>query len=165
MCVDPFSLLSLGVGAASSVAGGVIQYQGSKAQEEYQKRAAMMAEQKAALDERLLRRRHDQQLAQMRGQYLSGGLALEGSVSDVLLDSATNASLDEQAVRYGGQVEADNLRFGAAISKANAGSAMFGGVMGALATGINTFTDARRQQQNRTMITNPYVRGAATGLY
>lgn len=113
-----------------------------------------MAAEKGNYDANLQSRSSDRQLASMRGQYLSSGIALSGSAIDVLQDSATEASLDEQAIRYGAQVQSDNYRFQSGLARSNAKSAMTGGYMGALATGVNAFSSVN---QPRTVISNPFV--------
>lgn len=114
-----------------------------------------MAAEKGNYDANLQSRSSDRQLASMRGQYLSSGIALSGSAIDVLQDSATEASLDEQAIRYGAQVQSDNYRFQSGLARSNAKSAMTGGYLGALATGVNAFSSTNQGQ--RTVISNPFV--------
>jgi hypothetical protein len=90
---------------------------------------------------------------------LSAGISLEGSPGDVIADSATQASLDEQAIKYGARVQAGNLRFEARQARSNSGSAMFGAVLGAAGSVLGGMNDYNDFQQRRTMITNPYLVG------
>lgn len=163
MCLDPISLIAMGVSAASSIVGAAGQAASYNAQSQYAQRQSEMSLQRGAYESAMTGRRNDQQLARMRGQYLSSGIALEGSASDVLLDSATQASMDEQAIRYGAKVESDNYAFQANLARMNAGQAMMGGALGALSSGINTFASANERRQQRTMILNPYAQ--PRGLY
>ncbi|MGB3390081.1 MAG: hypothetical protein WBA88_19095, partial [Pseudaminobacter sp.] len=103
------------------------------------------------------------QLDRMRGQFLSSGIALEGSAQDVIDDSASEASLDEQAIRYGAQVRSDNLMFESKMARMNAGSAMIGGALGALSSVVGGLSQQADQNSQRTMIRNPYALGG--GLY
>lgn len=158
MCIP---IIGAVIGAATSIAGTMAsasaQSQSYKTQAAYADRQAVMTDQKGAYEGTRLSNQNDRKLADMRGQYLSSGIALEGSASDVLLDSATEASLDEQAVKYGTQVQKDNLKFEAGLARMNAKNAMTGGILGALATGVNAFTSISQNNQQRSMITNPYV--------
>ena len=175
MCFDPLSmtLIGAGVSAAGSIASASAQSASYKAQAAYADRQAQMAAEKGNYDANLQSRSSDRQLASMRGQYLSSGIALSGSAIDVLQDSATEASLDEQAIRYGSQVDSDNYRFQAGLARSNAKSAMTGGYLGALASGVNSLSSAnpRAGSAQRTVISNPFTqynrakRGAIKGLF
>ncbi len=163
MCFDPVSLAIIGgvTSAAGQLYGASAQSASYKSQAAYADRQAEMTQQKGAYDANQQARQNDRQLASMRADYLNSGIALSGSAVDVLQDSATQASLDEQAIRYGSQVQSDNYRFQAGLARSNARSAQIGGYMGALATGINTFTGVQTANANRTTITNPYVNSGA----
>jgi len=175
MCFDPVSLAVIG-GIAS--AGGQLysasaQSASYKSQAAYADRQAEMTAQKGNYDANQQARQNDRQLANIRGQYLSSGIALTGSATDVLQDSATQASLDEQSIRYGAQVESDNYRFQGALARSNAKSAMTGGYLGALATGVNSLSNANPTagSPQRTVISNPFTqynrakRGAIQGMF
>lgn len=155
MCLP---LIGAAVSMVGTLASASAQSQSYKLQAQYADRQAMMAQQKGAYDARQLGRQNDRQLARMRGQYLSSGIALEGSPLDVLTDSATEASLDEQAIKYSAQVQSDNYRFQSSMARQNARNAMTGGYLGALSTGINAFTQMASMGMQRTMISNPYQR-------
>lgn len=151
------ALIGAGVSAAGSIASGSAQSASYKSQAAYADRQAQMAAEKGNYDAAIQGRANDQQLAAMRGQYLSGGVALSGSAAEVMQESATQASLDEQAIRYGAKVQSDNYRFQSGLARSNAKSAMTVGYMGALASGVNAFTSISQQNQQRTMISNPYT--------
>lgn len=155
-------MLAMTVGAAGQIYSASAQSASYRAQAAYADRQSEMTQQKGAYDASQQARQHDRQLANMRGQYLSSGIALSGSALDVMEDSATQASLDEQAIRYGAQVQSDNYRFQAGLARSNASSAMTGGYLGALATGVNTLSSSHASNQQRTMITNPYVFAGAS---
>src|SRR6185437_6911850 len=134
MCLQ---ILGAAIGAVGTLASASAQSQSYKAQAQFQNRQAAMEQQKGAFEGASLKDQNDRQLATMRGQYLSSGIALDGSAAEVLQDSASEASLDEQAVRYGAQVRADNLNWSAKLSRMNASNAMTGGVLGALGTMVS----------------------------
>ncbi|GAA0614857.1 hypothetical protein [Paenochrobactrum glaciei] len=165
------TLIGAGVSVAGQIAGAQAQSASYKQQAAYADRQARMASEKGEYDAILQGRSNDRQIASMRGQYLSSGIALSGSSLDVLQESATEASLDEQAIRYGAQVQSDNYRFQAGLARSNAKSAVTGGYMGALATGVNAFTGISQHNQQRTMISNPYTQyqrarsGSIQGLF
>lgn len=155
MCLP---LIGAAVSMVGTLASASAQAASYRAQARYADRQAIMSQQKGAYDASQLARQHDRRLGEMRSQYLSSGIALEGSATDVLTDSATQASLDEQAVKYSAQVQSDNYRFQSSLARQNARNAMTGGYLGALATGINAFTQTASMGAQRTMISNPYQR-------
>ncbi len=158
MCIPLLPMLGAAVSAVGTIASAQAQASSYKMQAAYADRQAQMSQQKGAYDAAQLARQNTRQLAGMRADYLNSGIALEGSALDVLADSATQASLDEQAIKYGAQVQSDNYRFQASLARSNARSATTGGYLGALATGINAFSSMSQMNQQRTMISNPYQR-------
>jgi hypothetical protein len=166
MCIPILPLIGAAVSAVGTIASAQAQSASYKAQAKYADRQAQMAGQKGAYDAAQLGRQNDRRLGEMRSQYLNSGIALDGSAVDVLTDSATQASLDEQAIKYSAQVQSDNYRFQSSLARQNASSAMTGGYLSALATGINGFTQISSQNQQRTMISNPYAQyPAGKGLW
>ena len=164
MCIDPVSMALIGglATGAGQIYTAAAQSASYETQAEFNDRQAETTAQKGNYDANQQSRQNDRQLANIRGQYLSSGIALSGSATDVLQDSATQASLDEQAIRYGAQVTSDNYRFQAGLARSNAKSAQMGGYLGALSTGVNTLSGINTQNQQRTMISNPYVNAGAS---
>jgi hypothetical protein len=144
------------IGAVGSIASASAQAASYKAQSQYAARQAVMEQQKGAYESARLNDQTTRQLATMRGQYLSSGIALQGSPGDVIADSAVEASLDEQAVKYGAKVRSDNLTFESQLAKMNAGNAMVGGVFGAMGSLVNGLSNMSQQNQQRTVTRNPY---------
>lgn len=159
MCVDPFTLVAAGVSAAGSVIGGVNQSTAYRTQARFSERQAEMERQQGAYEANRTSRQNDRQLASMRGQYLSSGFALDGSPLSALEDSATEASLDEQAILYGAEVRAGNAKFEAGQARSNASSAMTGAIIGGIAPFVNAASTTSQNRQMRTMIQNPYLMG------
>ena len=58
-----------------------------------------------------------------RAGFVANGLALDGSATDVLTDSATEGALDVAAIRYGADLEADNANYRSKVAGMNAKSA------------------------------------------
>jgi hypothetical protein len=159
MC-DPLTLTiaSTAVAAGGQLFNGMQQQQAYQQQAAFSERQATMEGQRGAYESARTREQNDRKLAAMRGSYLSSGIALEGSPSEVIADSADQASLDEQAIRYGARVRAGNLQFEARQARSNAGTAMMGAVLGAVGTTLGGVSDYRDFQSRRTFITNPYAR-------
>jgi len=167
MCFPLLAAIPAWVGTAASVAGAAVSAYGTYAsgqaqaqsyrnQAAYAERNALMENQKGTYDLTRQSDANDRQLASMRGQYLSSGIALDGSAVDVLSDSATQASLDEQAIKYGTKVRSDNSMFEAKLARSNAKSASAGGMLGALGTMVGGLAQTANTLQQRTMISNPY---------
>jgi hypothetical protein len=162
MCIDPMTLGAV-FSAASSVASGVAGAQQANYQAKIADRQARLEAEKGSYEHARQKASNDRQLAAMRGSYLSSGIALEGSAADVIESSATEASLDEQAILYGSKIRSDNLKFEANIARMNARTSMFGAAMGAISPFINLASTRQAQSSQRTMIRNPYASGV--GLY
>lgn len=154
MCL---AILGAAISAAGTIASAAAQSASYRAQAQYASRQAQMEQQKGAYEASRLNDRSTRQIAGMRGQYLSSGVALTGSAADVIADSATEASLDEQAVKYGAQVRADNYAFESKLARQNAGNAMAGGFLGAAGNIVGGLSQQMSINANRTMITNPYL--------
>jgi hypothetical protein len=120
-----------------------------------------MERQKGAYEAARQNDRSTRQIANMRGQYLSSGIGLSGSAADVISDSATQASLDEQAVKYSAQVQSDNYTFESKLARQNASNAMTGGFIGAAGSLVNGLAQQMNINANRTMVTNPYLAAGA----
>jgi hypothetical protein len=153
MCLPIIAGIVSAVGTGISA---VQQYQAGRAQAAALDRQALMEGQRGAYEAQRQRGINDRRIASMQGQYLSSGIALTGSPMDVLDDSATEASLDEQAIRYGAKVRSDNLRFEGSMARMNANQALVGGAFGAAGDVFGGIMSQRSYNQNRTMIRNPY---------
>lgn len=157
MCIDPFTLIAAGVSAAGSIMGAQQQSDAYKTQAQFADRQARVEQQQGAYEAGRLADQNNQKLAGMRASYAHAGVALEGSPTNVIVSSAEQASLDEQAIKYGAQLRSDNARFEGAQARANASSAMSGGVIGAITPFVNAFSQA--SQNKRTRIMNIYAMG------
>lgn len=153
MCLP---LIGAAIGAVGSIASAAAQSASYNAQSQYAERQSQMELQKGAYESSRLSDQNNRKLAEMRSQYLSSGIALSGSPTDIIADSATEASLDEQAIKYGAKVQSDNLAFESGLAKSNAGSAMVGGILGAASSLVGGFSKMSENRQSRTMLRNPY---------
>lgn len=169
MCFPALAAIAPAISAISTVAGaglsaiGAIQQSRAqaaslKAQAEYAERQREMELQKGGYEAGRANDQSTRAIDRMRGQYLSSGIALSGSVTDVIADSALEASLDEQAIKYGATVRADNLAFEAGLARANAKSVRQAGVMNALAPIIGAAGSLANQSidRQRTKMLGPY---------
>lgn len=155
MCNPAF--IAVGISAATSVAGGFMQAQQYRMQAQGMERQAKSEEATGAYNSQRLADSNNRRLDEMRAGYLSSGIALEGAPNEVIQDSATQASLDEQAIRYDANVRADNQRFQARLARANAGNAILGGFLNAAGTVAGGYANWQDKQDQRTLLRNPYV--------
>lgn len=99
------------------------------------------------------------QLASMRGQFLSSGVSVStGSPLAIIEDSAAEASLDEQAIRYGATLRQGNALFEAQQARQNASTARTGSIIGAISPFVNAASQASQNRRMATMINNPFTR-------
>jgi hypothetical protein len=158
MCL---ALVGAAISAAGTLASASAQSASYKAQAQYAQRQALMERQKGAYEAARQNDRTTRQLANMRGQYLSSGIGLSGSAADVISDSATQASLDEQAIKYSAQVQSDNYTFESKLARQNASNSMAGGFIGAAGNLVGGLAQQMNINANRTMVTNPYLAAGA----
>lgn len=153
--------------ATLAIAGGFIAgagqlYSGFSASQSYNDQAtladrqAVMEGQAGAYEMRRVKARNDRVIADNKQQYISSGIALEGSAAEVIADNAREASLDEQAVLYGAQVRSENKRFEARLARKNATSAIISGVIGAASSVAGGFSQSNSFKGDRTRIVGPY---------
>lgn len=147
---------------------GNAQAKSYEAQANYAARQAKLVRQKGAYEASRLNDRTKRELDQMRSQYLSSGIALSGSAQEAIADSAVAASLDEQALRFGTEIEAGNLKFQADLARVNAKSAKQAGMVSALSSAAQFASSfamggfggegglASMASINRTVIAGPF---------
>lgn len=144
-------LAGAGLSAIGTVASASAQSQGLKAQAAFNERQAMMEEQRTAYEVQRERENAQRLMARQRAGYLSSGLALEGTPTAVIADTASEAALDIAAIQYGGQVRGSNLRTQAQIDRANASAARTAGFIGAGSSLLSGIA--------KTRLSNPYAIG------
>lgn len=94
-------------------------------------RNAQISRQAAAADEERQRRAAYMQQGAARASYGAAGVDLEGSPLDILEQSALQAELDAQTIRWKGEVGAGGYEGEAGLNRSRASSAMTSGYMGA----------------------------------
>lgn len=109
------------IGAAAGLAGGAIQgisgYQQQKAAAEQSKANAKLLERQALLEQDKTSYEGAQHLKQTQrltakqvASTAASGFQIDGSSLDYIESSAVESDLDLQAIRFGGQVQANNLK-------------------------------------------------------
>lgn len=140
------------IGAVATLAGGAMQGISG-----YQQQRAMAAQSSANADllkrQALLQRdktsyegiRHQQQARRLAAKQVASasasGFQLDGSTLDFIEDTAAEEDLDLQAIRYSGQIRANNLELQSRQQRLNAGSqsrgaglALFSPIIGSAAS-------------------------------
>jgi hypothetical protein len=145
------------IGAVGSIYQGVQQSQSYNEQAGFADRAAISEGQSGYYEARKLREATDRQIGDIRQQYVSGGIALEGGADAVVADTATSAMLDEKAILYDAQNRADNKRFEAKLARSNAQSAMIGGLLGGASSLIGGISGGIKNSSTITTLSNPYA--------
>lgn len=132
MCVMALGIIGAVVGAAGSLMSGMMAAQNSRNQ-------AAIYERQAAAERAQAQFNADQQeskairlISKQRTGFLSSGVSLQGTPTDVLLDTTMQTDLDVQAIKYNGEIKAQNFEMQAAALRAKAGGQELGGAFGAL---------------------------------
>jgi hypothetical protein len=132
MCAPMLALgvLSAGMSAIGAIQAGNAQSQAAKtqqaqaqAQSELQHRQAVIQQTTAQYEERQKGEQADTLMAQQRNAFAGTGLTLDGSPTDVMIDSHREAALDVEAIQWNSRLKASNLDFEGGISSMNADAA------------------------------------------
>lgn len=151
-----FPLAAAAITAAGTLFSAATAAAGYSAQAKFADRQAIIEDQKGAYEAQRMDDATTRQIARMRSGYMASGIDLSGSATDVISDSAAEASLDSQAIRYGAKIKKDNYKFEGGMARMNAGNAIIGGAIGAIAPFVNAAAQNQTASANRTMISNPY---------
>ena len=123
MCVAALSIIGgliSGVGAMQQANAAA---ESEKAQAEARRRQATIDQDSGAYKAQQQQRNVDRVLGKQRAGFLSSGIALTGSASDVIDESTAEGALDVAAIRWNSQLSADNERYNAKINDMNASNA------------------------------------------
>lgn len=90
--------------------------------------SAVAVQQQADQDVELLRRRAQQTIGKMAATYGASGVTLEGSPTDALANSASNAALDAQTVEYKAGIKIAGYGDINALDRLHASNAMTAGM-------------------------------------
>lgn len=129
-----------GVSTGFSVISAIHQ---ANAQADAQDEAARVAErnatlerEKAADDEKQFRVFSRKAMGDMRTGYAASGVSIDGTVGDVLSESASMAEFDALKIRRGGELRAQGYADDASFLKKAAGSTRAGGYLSGIGTGF-----------------------------
>lgn len=140
MCVAALGLIGAVISGIGSVVGGVMQAQQAQQQAAIYDRQAAAERAQAAYN---AGRQQDKSIALMsrqRASYLAAGVAIDsGTPMDIIEDTARETSLDVQAIKYNGEIKAQNFEMQADLFRTKADSAMVGGIFGGIAPVIKGF--------------------------
>lgn len=124
MCMAAIGLIGAVVQGIGAVAQGNAQADAEVRQHnmnaEAQTRQAAINQTTAAYQAQRKRDEVERNLGAARAAAAGSGLALDGSVMDVIGESAVEGEMDIQAIRWNGGMEADTNRQNAAVSRSNA---------------------------------------------
>jgi hypothetical protein len=121
------------VSAVGAMAGAQAQAQASRAQAEAYQRQALLERQQADFNAREQEHKAIKLISQQRSSYLSAGVSLYGTPMDVIDDSTKQSDLDVQAIRYNGEIKAQNFDMQARALNVKAQGQEQAGAIGAIA--------------------------------
>ena len=139
MCGPVLSVIGAAVSAAGSLYSGMMQAQAANAQAEQFERQAQIERDRGAFEAQRERERFRRVAGEQRAGFLQSGVLLDGTPTEVLVDSALENEIDVQTIRYGAQIRSDNYAFSARMARMNASHAMAGGAIGALSPLVGGF--------------------------
>lgn len=120
------------VGAIGSVASGMAGAASSRAQADAYARQAALERQQADFNANQQQDKAIHLIGAQRTAMLGAGVSLQGTPTDVLLDTTRQSDLDVQAIRYNGEIKAQNFEMQANVFRTKAAGQELGGAIGAL---------------------------------
>jgi hypothetical protein len=125
------------LGAVASAVGGIVSAQASaqasRAQADAYRRQAELERQQADYNAEQQQHKAIKLLSAQRTAYLSAGVSLYGTPTDVIIDSTMQSDLDVQAIRYNGAIKAQNFEMQARALDVKASGQETAGAIGAIA--------------------------------
>jgi hypothetical protein len=113
--------------------------QASQQQAQAYERQAALERQQAAFNADQQESKAIRLISQQRTGMLASGVSLMGTPMDVLEDSTRQSDLDVQAIKYNGEIKAQNFEMQAAALRSKAAGQQIGGVFGAISPVIKGF--------------------------
>lgn len=123
MCVAAIGLIGGVLSGIGAMAQANAAAANETAQAEMKDRQAAIERSTGAYKAARLAEKVKQVEGNQRANYAASGLALTGSASDVIEDSATQGALDIAAIRWNTTLTSDNLGYEAKINRMNAKNA------------------------------------------
>jgi uncharacterized membrane protein YgcG len=127
------------VGAAGSLVSGMMAAQQSQQQAAIYERQAAAERAQAAFNAQQQEDKAIKIISSQRTAMLGAGVSLAGTPSDVLLDTTRMASLDNQAIKYNGEIKAQNFEMQAQLFRSKAAGQQVAGAFGAISPLIKGF--------------------------
>lgn len=140
-----------GLSAIGSIQSANAQAAGMEAQAKLNERQALIEQQASAFDAQRERENAQRIMARQRAGYLASGVALEGSPTAVIEDTAAEAALDIAAIQYGGNLRASNYQAQAGVDRMNAKATRTGGMISGATSLVSGLA--------RTRLSSPYSVG------
>ena len=125
------------ISAAGTMFSAMSQAQAARSQAAQFERQAQIERDRGIFESQRERERHRRVAGEQRAAFLASGVALEGSPTDVIVDSGQENEIDIEAIKYGARIREDNYRFSAQMARHNARQEMVGGFIGSLAPMIS----------------------------
>lgn len=132
MCVMALGIIGAVVGAAGSVMSGMMAAQASQQQAQAYERQAALERQQAAYNADQQQHKAIKLLSSQRAAFLGAGVSLAGTPTDVIVDTTQQTDLDVQAIKYNGEIKAQNFEMQARALRTKAEGQQIGGFFGAL---------------------------------
>lgn len=128
---DVMLVAGTAMSALGALSSAQAQSNAAKYNAQLAERNATISRQQAAADEERQRRAAFLQQGAARAGYGASGVNVEGSPLDILEQSALQAELDAQTIRWKGEVGAGGYEGEAALNRSRSSSAMTSGYLGA----------------------------------
>ena len=139
MCVMALGIIGGIVGAIGSVMGAQASAAASRAQADAYARQAMLERQQAEFNASQQQDKAIKLISTQRAGMLASGVSLAGTPTDVLIDTTRQTDLDVQAIRYNGEIKAQNFEMQARALGIKAQGQQQAGIFGAISPLIKGF--------------------------
>jgi hypothetical protein len=139
MCGPALGLIGGLVSAVGSIASGAAQQSAANAQASAYERQAYNERQAALYNASRQREKAVELIAQQRVGFLDTGISLMGTPMNILEDTTTETEMDVAAIKYNGEIKAQNFEMQADIYRMKGENAMMGGLIGSIAPVIKGF--------------------------
>ena len=141
-------LAGLGLSTIGTVQSARAQAAGMEAQARLNERQSLIEQQSGAFEAQRERENAERIMARQRAGYLASGVALEGSPTAVIEDTATEAAMDIAAIKWGSNLRASNYQAQAGVDRMNASATRTAGTIGAFGSFASGLA--------RTRLSSPY---------
>ena len=127
------------VGAVGSIVSAQASANASQQQANAYARQAMLEREQANYNADQQQSKAIKLISSQRASMLAAGVSLQGTPTDVLVDTTQQTDLDVQAIRYNGEIKAQNFEMQANALRAKASAQETAGAFGAISPLIKGF--------------------------